>query len=197
MATGPVDIALGTPAPDFRLLATDGRTYALKDVAGGKGTVIVFICNHCPYVKAVIRPARRRRPRPPGAREQASPPSARTTPQAIRRTPSRRWPNSPSATISRFPIFTMKARTLPAPMGRSAPPTSSASDRDLKLKYRGRLDEGRTATPPPGARRRLVEAMRAIAATGVARGELKSRRSDVRSSGGRRTADGRRIARDR
>ena len=46
MATGPVDIALGTPAPDFRLLATDGRTYALKDVAGGKGTVIVFICNH-------------------------------------------------------------------------------------------------------------------------------------------------------
>ena len=54
MATGPVDIALGTPAPDFRLLATDGRTYALKDLAGGKGTVIVFICNHCPYVKAVI-----------------------------------------------------------------------------------------------------------------------------------------------
>ena len=54
MATGPADIALGTAAPDFRLLATDGRTYALKDVAGGNGTVIVFICNHCPYVKAVI-----------------------------------------------------------------------------------------------------------------------------------------------
>src|SRR2546426_4846754 len=45
---------LGTPAVDFALPATDGRTYALADVAGAKGTVIVFICNHCPYVKAVI-----------------------------------------------------------------------------------------------------------------------------------------------
>ena len=43
------------PAPEFRLPATDGsETYELKDVAGPNGTVIVFICNHCPYVKAVI-----------------------------------------------------------------------------------------------------------------------------------------------
>ena len=45
---------LGVKAPDFRLPATDGKTYALADVAGKKGTVVVFICNHCPYVKAVI-----------------------------------------------------------------------------------------------------------------------------------------------
>jgi peroxiredoxin len=44
----------GDPAPDFRLPATGGRTYEFADVAGPKGTVIVFICNHCPYVKAVI-----------------------------------------------------------------------------------------------------------------------------------------------
>ena len=54
MALGASDIVLGVPAPDFSLPATDGRTYALKDVAGEKGAVIVFICNHCPYVKAVI-----------------------------------------------------------------------------------------------------------------------------------------------
>src|SRR5271166_4543644 len=54
MTTGPAEIALGARPPDFRLPATDGRSYALKDVAGEKGTVIVFICNHCPYVKAVI-----------------------------------------------------------------------------------------------------------------------------------------------
>ena len=41
-------------APDFSLPATDGRTYALGDIAAEKGTVVVFICNHCPYVKAVI-----------------------------------------------------------------------------------------------------------------------------------------------
>ena len=45
---------LGIPAPDFRLPATDGRTYALQDIAGLKGTVIAFICNQCPFVKAVI-----------------------------------------------------------------------------------------------------------------------------------------------
>src|ERR1700680_4100531 len=47
-------VNLGVPAPDFWLPATDGRTYTLDDVAGQKGTVLVFICNHCPYVIAVI-----------------------------------------------------------------------------------------------------------------------------------------------
>ena len=54
MAVTATKIILDTPAPDFQLPGTDGRTYTLKDVAGEKGTVIVFICNHCPYVKAVI-----------------------------------------------------------------------------------------------------------------------------------------------
>src|SRR5580704_15816421 len=45
---------LDAGATDFRLPATDGKTYGFADVAGAKGTVIVFICNHCPYVKAVI-----------------------------------------------------------------------------------------------------------------------------------------------
>ena len=40
-----------TPAPEFRLRATDGKTYALDDVAGEKGTVVVFICNHCPMLR--------------------------------------------------------------------------------------------------------------------------------------------------
>src|SRR6266568_9624614 len=52
-ATAP-PVALGASAPDFRLPATDGRTYSFADVAGKHGTVIVFICNHCPYVKALI-----------------------------------------------------------------------------------------------------------------------------------------------
>ena len=54
MTTTLMPVILGMPAADFRLLATDGRTYTLDDVAGEKGTVIVFICNHCPYVIAVI-----------------------------------------------------------------------------------------------------------------------------------------------
>src|SRR5437899_11704140 len=54
MATTATQVTLGTPAAEFRLPATDGKTYALDDLVGEKGTVIVFICNHCPYVKAVI-----------------------------------------------------------------------------------------------------------------------------------------------
>ncbi len=54
MAATATQVILDTPAAEFRLPATDGKTYAPDDVAGEKGTVVVFICNHCPYVKAVI-----------------------------------------------------------------------------------------------------------------------------------------------
>lgn len=44
---------LGTPCPDFLLPATDGKTYSLKNITNGFPFVIMFICNHCPYVKAI------------------------------------------------------------------------------------------------------------------------------------------------
>jgi len=44
----------GWPAPDFALKGVDGKTYTLGDVRGQNGTLVVFICNHCPYVKASI-----------------------------------------------------------------------------------------------------------------------------------------------
>jgi len=54
-------VALTTPicnfgwkAPEFNLPAVDGKSYALTDIMGEKGTLIMFICNHCPYVKSVI-----------------------------------------------------------------------------------------------------------------------------------------------
>ena len=53
MATPPV-CDFGWPAPDFSLPATDGKTYALRDIAGRSGTLVMFICNHCPYVLAII-----------------------------------------------------------------------------------------------------------------------------------------------
>jgi peroxiredoxin len=47
------DIPLGTPCPDFRLRSVDGRSVARDDFAGRKALVVMFICNHCPYVQAV------------------------------------------------------------------------------------------------------------------------------------------------
>lgn len=46
-------LALGTKAPDFRLPDTDGRTVARSDFAGKKALLVMFICNHCPFVKHV------------------------------------------------------------------------------------------------------------------------------------------------
>ena len=47
------DPSLGSIAPDFQLPGTDGRSYSLKDRDGAKARLIMFICNHCPYVIAI------------------------------------------------------------------------------------------------------------------------------------------------
>ena len=47
-------LPLGTPAPDFRLAnAVDGKTVSLADFRGAKALLLMFICNHCPFVKHV------------------------------------------------------------------------------------------------------------------------------------------------
>ena len=45
----------GKKAEDFQLNSTDNKIISLNDIKGEKGTLIMFICNHCPYVKAVIK----------------------------------------------------------------------------------------------------------------------------------------------
>jgi len=46
-------LALGTPAPDFKLPDTTGKTVSLADFRNAKALVVAFICNHCPYVKHI------------------------------------------------------------------------------------------------------------------------------------------------
>ena len=45
----------GKKADDFRLKSTENKIVSLNEIKGEKGTLIMFICNHCPYVKAVIK----------------------------------------------------------------------------------------------------------------------------------------------
>ena len=45
---------LGVNAQPFNLLGVDEKYYSLEDVKGGNGLLVMFICNHCPYVKAII-----------------------------------------------------------------------------------------------------------------------------------------------
>jgi peroxiredoxin len=163
MAVAQTEIALGAAAPDFRLPATDGRSCALNDVAGAKGTVIVFICNHCPYVKAVIgrlvADARALMAEGVGfaaicSNDAASYPED-SFPKMGEFAKKHDFP---------FPYLHDETQDIARAYGAVCTPDFFGFDRDLKLRYRGRLDEGRTAPPPPNARRELLEAMRAIAA---------------------------------
>ncbi len=52
LAADPKPMAIGSPAPDFRLPGTDGKTYTLADFAGSKVLMVVFTCNHCPTANA-------------------------------------------------------------------------------------------------------------------------------------------------
>lgn len=49
-----IQLKKGDSAPGFELPGTDGERHALKECAGKKGTLVIFMCNHCPYVKARI-----------------------------------------------------------------------------------------------------------------------------------------------
>ena len=169
MAASPTDIVLGVPAPDFLLRATDGKTYALKDVAGPNGTVIVFICNHCPYVKATIdrlvADARTLKTEGVGFAAICSNDAVgypEDSFQAMTEFARRRdFP---------FPYLHDESQAVARAYGAVCTPDYFGYDGTLTLKYRGRLDEGRTSPPPPGARRELLEAMRAIAAGGTPAG---------------------------
>ena len=182
MAATATPVVLDTPAAEFRLPATDGKTYALNDVAGKKGTVVVFICNHCPYVKAVIdrmvSDARVLMSEGVGF-------------AAICSNDEASYPEDSFENMKRF----AKAHDFPFPYLRDETQTVARAYRavwtpdffgynaDRKLKYRGRLDAGRITSPREGASRELVEAMRAIATTGVAPALTKSRLSVARSNG--------------
>ena len=163
MAATAASTVLGTSAPPFRLPTTDGQTYALRDIAGNKGTVIVFICNHCPYVKAVIgrlvKDAKVLMAEGIGF-------------AAICSNDSKSYPEDSFDNMKRFakahdfafPYLHDEDQSVVRAYGAVCTPDFFGYDADGKLRYRGRLDEGRTSLPPTNARRELVEAMRAIAA---------------------------------
>ncbi|CAH2602824.1 PPO candidate 1 [Rhodovastum atsumiense] len=167
MAATPPPLTQETPAVDFRLPGTDGRTYTLDDIAGRNGTVIVFICNHCPYVKAVIDRL------VADARQLMAEGIGFAT---ICSNDARAYPEDSFEAMHGFarthefpfPYLHDADQSVARAYGAVCTPDYFGYDAERRLKYRGRLDEGRTTPPPPGARRELLEAMRAIAATGTA-----------------------------
>ena len=160
-ATAP-STALGTAAPAFRLPATDGKIYALDEIAGANGTLIAFICNHCPYVKAVIDRL---------VSDAKVLMNEGVGVAAICANDAKAYPGDSFENMHQFakahgfpfPYLHDESQSAARAYGAVCTPDFFGYDKERKLKYRGRLDEGRTAPIPSTARRELVEAMRAIA----------------------------------
>jgi peroxiredoxin len=156
---------LGVKAPDFRLPATDGRAYAFADIAGNKGTVVVFICNHCPYVKAVIGRLVAEAKLLMGegigfvaiSSNDAAAYAEDSFPSMKRFAERHGFP---------FPYLYDETQVVARAYDAVCTPDFFGVSGAGLIEYRGRLDEGRRDQPPPGARRELLEAMRLIAATG-------------------------------
>ena len=156
---------LGLKAPDFRLPATDGKTYALSDVAGPNGTVVAFICNHCPYVKAVVG----RMVEDANALAVEGIGFVAISANDPRIHPDDSFPNMKLfAAKHRFPfpyLFDESQEIARAYDAACTPEFYGVSAAGM-IEYHGRLDEGRTNPLLAGAKHELLDAMRMIAATG-------------------------------
>lgn len=156
----------GWKAPDFALPATDGRMLSLQDIRGENGALVMFICNHCPYVKATID-------RIVAACDELK--AGGVGAVAIMSNDSAAYPADSPENMKRFaeqhrfgfPYLHDESQQVARQYDAVCTPDFFGFNADMKLQYRGRLDEGRLEAPPAGARRDLFEAMQQIAETGV------------------------------
>lgn len=154
----------GLPAPDFALPATDGRTWRLEDCRGPNGVLVMFICNHCPFVKAI------REPLVEDCRElmREGVGSVAIMSNDPSDHPEDSFDNMKRVAVEYdfpFPYLMDETQEVARAYGAVCTPDFFGYNGDLELQYRGRLMAGGTQ-PPPGARRELLEAMRQVATSG-------------------------------
>jgi len=161
---------LGDTAPGFRLPATDGPIISLDDVAGENGTVIAFICNHCPYVLAVVDRI---------VREAEALAPAGVGFAAICANDAEQYPedgfDKMKAFADRqgfsFPYLHDESQQIARAYDAVCTPEFYGFDRDRVLRYRGRLDASGRQPAPEGTTRELHDAMVRIARGGDAPAE--------------------------
>src|SRR4051812_34303105 len=164
MAATPPICDFGWKAVDFHLPGVDGRTWSLAEVKGPKGTLVMFICNHCPYVKAVIDRVVR-------DVEALEPHGIKAI--AIMSNDTARYPEDSFDNMRafaaghrlRFPYVIDETQEVARAYGAVCTPDFFGFNADLELQYRGRLDASKVQ-PVPDAPRELYNAMVRIAETG-------------------------------
>ncbi len=154
----------GWKAVDFSLEGVDGRTTGLQDVRGEAGTLIMFICNHCPYVRAVIG----RIVSDVKELQSAGIGVAAIMPNDTEAYPADSFEKMKAFAAENgftFPYLIDRTQEVARAYDAVCTPDFFGFDADLGLQYRGRLDASRME-PAPEARRELLEAMRRVAETG-------------------------------
>lgn len=163
-ATGPQICDFGWPAVDFMLPGTDGGMHGPSTARGPNGLLVMFICNHCPYVRSVIDRI---------VRDCTDLAGLGIGSIAVMSNDTDAYPADSFDRMQTFAVengFTFPyvidaSQSVARAYDAVCTPEFYGFNAGLELQYRGRLDEsGRNAVP--GARRELYEAMQQIAGTG-------------------------------
>ena len=154
----------GQPAIDFRLPGVDGREWSLEECRGESGTLVMFICNHCPYVKAV----REDLVRDVGELREHGVQSVAIMANDPTDYPEDSFDNM--VAVAReynfpFPYLLDETQQVARAYGAVCTPDFFGYNAQLKLQYRGRLNES-GMNPVPDARRDLFEGMLQVARSG-------------------------------
>ncbi|MVO18067.1 thioredoxin family protein [Parasedimentitalea huanghaiensis] len=166
MAVTPPVCDFGWKAPDFTLPATDGRTVSLADISGPKGTLVMFICNHCPYVLAVLD----RIIRDAAELQELGVGVVAISSNDVAAYPQDSFENMALLASDRelpFPYLYDADQSIARGYDAACTPDFFGFNSDLELQYRGRLDGSTRAAGADELRRDLFEAMKLVAATGI------------------------------
>ena len=155
----------GWEAPRFTLKDAYGNPFALDAIKGPYGTLVMFICNHCPYVRAVADRI---------GRDAFDLQKKGIGVIAVMPNDYQRYPDDAPEQMKRFaeehgfsfPYVVDEEQKVAKAYGAVCTPEFFGFDAGLKLQYRGRLDASGRAPAPRGAKRELFDAMRQIAETG-------------------------------
>ncbi len=165
MAAIPPVCDFGWKAIDATLPGIDGRDYSLFDLAGPNGLLVVFICNHCPYVVSVID----RIVRDANELKDYGLGFVAISANDVGSYPEDSFDNMKLfARKNRFtfPYLYDETQETARKYDAVCTPDFFGFNKNLELQYRGRLDASRKQTGPEDLRRDLFEAMKQIAETG-------------------------------
>lgn len=157
--------AFGRPAIDFALPGVDGRRHGPASARGPRGLLVMFICNHCPYVKAVIE----RIIRDCTALKAEGIGSIAVMANDPTDYPEDSWERMVAIADELrfpFPYVLDDTQAIARAYGAVCTPDFFGYNADLQLQYRGRLDASNKETAPEGTPRELFDAMTLIARTG-------------------------------